>query len=142
MQGYVHKRKDGRWEGKVDLPPGSDGKRRQKSVYANKRAECQRKLNELMFQLESSDFADAGRLTVDCYLEEWFEVYKGKLADTTKLSHKNYIYNHLIPHFKGLKLKDLKPILSKRFITRSERNLGRKPSCRFIAFSPAPSRTQ
>ncbi len=126
MQGYVHKRKDGRWEGKVDLPPGSDGKRRQKSVYANKRAECQRKLNELMFQLESSDFADAGRLTVDCYLEEWFEVYKGKLADTTKLSHKNYIYNHLIPHFKGFKLKDLKPILVEAFYNEERKKFREK----------------
>ena len=115
MKGYVHKRKDGRWTGKVDLPPGPDGKRRQKSVYADKRQECQRKMNELIYKLETSDFADAGRLTVDSYMDEWFTTYCADRAASTQQGYKNYIYNHINPYFKGFKLKNLKPIHVEQF---------------------------
>jgi integrase len=66
----------------VELPPDRDGKRNQKYVYADKRQDCQRLVNELVYQLESSDFADAGRLTMEAYLEEWYKTYSVKLART------------------------------------------------------------
>lgn len=126
MKGMVRKRPDGRWEGRVELPPDAEGKRRKKYVYANKRSECQRKVNDLVYQLECSDFADAGQLTVDNYLKEWFEVYKDKLADTTRLNYKNYIYKHLVPYFQGVKLKNLKPILIDAFYNHERKRYKEK----------------
>lgn len=115
MKGYVRKRKDGRWEGRVELPPDPQGNRKQKYVYADKRQECQRLVNELIYKLETSDFADAGRLTVDAYLTDWFDTYCEKLTASTRQGYKNYIFNHIIPFFKGFKLKNLKPIHIEEF---------------------------
>lgn len=126
MKGTFRKRPDGRWEGRIYLPAGPDGKRIRRSVYADKRSECQRQLNELIYKLENSDFADAGRLTVDCYLQEWYQVYAEKLADTTRLSHKNYIDKHLVPYFKGTKLKDLKPIHIDMFYNKERKKYSEK----------------
>ena len=42
------------------------------------------------------------------YIERWFELYKEpKLRQTTKSSYRNIIKNHLIPHFKGMRLEEI-----------------------------------
>ncbi|SHH43510.1 tyrosine-type recombinase/integrase [Desulforamulus hydrothermalis] len=116
MKGLVRKRKDGRWEGRVELPPDPiTGKRRQKYVYASKRQECQKLVNDIIYQLQTGTFADAGKLTIDAYLEQWFSVYCKKLETTTKEGYKRYIDNHIIPYFKGKKLKNLRPIHIEEF---------------------------
>lgn len=116
MKGYVRRRKDGRWEGRVELTPDSiTGKRRQKYVYANKRQECQRLVNALIHDIETGSFANAGKLTVKAYLSDWFKVYATKLAASTQLSHTNYIENHINKYFKNMRLKDLKPIDVEKF---------------------------
>ncbi|MEQ8235179.1 MAG: site-specific integrase [Syntrophomonadaceae bacterium] len=115
MRGFVRKRKDGRYEGRIELPPDKDGNRHRKYVYGDSRPECQRMVNEIVCQLQNSDFADAGRLTVDAYMEEWYKSYAVKLASTTKLSHKNYVFKHIMSYFQGFKLKDLKPMHIEQF---------------------------
>ena len=126
MKGYVRKRKDGRWEGRVELPSTPDGKRRQKYVYADKRQECQRLVNELIYKLETSDFADAGKLTVDAYLEDWKKTYCEKLAASTQQGYKNYIDNHIKPYFQGSKLKNLKPIHIEEFYNNERKKFKEK----------------
>lgn len=115
MKGYVKKRKDGRWQGRVELPPDMDGNRRQKYVYADGRAECRRLVNEIIYKLQTSDFADAGRLTVEAYLDKWYKTYCTKLAASTRQGYRNYVYNHITPHFHNYKLKDLRPIHIEEF---------------------------
>lgn len=127
MKGYVKKRKDGRWQGRVELSPDPiTGKRRHKYVYASKRQECQRLVNEIIYKLETSDFADAGKLTVDAYLEEWFKTYCNKLAASTQQGYKNYIFNHITPYFKGVKIKDIKPIHIEEFYNVERKNYKEK----------------
>lgn len=43
----VFQRRDGMWTGNVELPPGPDGKRRQRRVYSTVKDEALRKLTEL-----------------------------------------------------------------------------------------------
>lgn len=126
MKGMVRKRPDGRWEGRVELPPDKNGKRKRKYVYADKRQECQRKVNELVYQLECSDFADAGRLTVDAYMEQWFSTYCQSLAASTQQSYENYLLNHINPYFAGFKLKNLKPIHIEDFYNTKRRKYKEK----------------
>ena len=89
MKGSVRKRKDGRWEGRVELPPIA-GKRKQKYVYADRRQECQRLVNELIHDIESGSYTDAGKMTINKYMDDWLERQK-KLAETTKEGYKSYI---------------------------------------------------
>lgn len=126
MKGMVRKLPDGRWEGRVELPPDKDGKRKRKYVYADKRAECQRKVNELVYQLECSDFADAGRLTVDAYMKQWFSTYCISLAASTQQGYENYVFNHINPYFAGFRLKSLKPIHIEEFYNSERRKYKEK----------------
>ncbi|MDV7195867.1 GIY-YIG nuclease family protein [Mycolicibacterium fortuitum] len=51
----VFRRSDGMWTGCVELPPGDDGKRRQKRVYSTDKDEAMRKLAALRAELTSGD---------------------------------------------------------------------------------------
>lgn len=111
MKGLVRKRKDGRWEGRIELTPDPvTKKRKRKYVYADTKRECQRLVNEIIYDLETGNFADAGRLTVNQYMDRWFEVYRKKLAASTQQSHNHYISNHINKYFKDTRLRDLRPI--------------------------------
>lgn len=107
MKGSVRKRKDGRWEGRVELPPIA-GKRKQKYVYADRRQECQRLVNEIIHDIETGSYTDSGKMTINKYMDDWLERQK-KLAETTKEGYKSYIKNHINKYFYDKKLKSLLP---------------------------------
>jgi len=98
----------------------------QHKSLTDKRQECQRLVNELIYKLEISDFADAGKLTVDAYLEDWNKTYCDKLAESTQQGYNNYIFNHINPYFKGFKLKNLKPIHIEEFYNHERRKYKEK----------------
>ncbi|AWC33297.1 tyrosine-type recombinase/integrase [Bacillus cytotoxicus] len=51
------------------------------------------------------------------YLETWlYEYKKGTVAKNTLSLHQNSIKNHIVPYFKNILLKDIKPILYQKFI--------------------------
>lgn len=50
-EGSVYQRRDGMWVGSVELPPGKDGKRRQKRVTSKSREVAEQKFAELKRQL-------------------------------------------------------------------------------------------
>jgi len=111
VKGYVKKRKDGRWQGRVELTPDPvTQKRKQKFIYADTRRECQRMVNGIIHDIETGNFADAGRLIIKGYMEQWLDVHNKKLAASTQQSHKNYVYNHINKYFKDTRLRDLRPI--------------------------------
>ncbi len=111
MKGLVRKRKDGRWEGRIELTPDPLTKRRKrKYVYADTKRECQRLVNEIVHDLETGNFADAGKLTIKSYMEKWLGVYSKKLAASTQQSHKIYVENHINKYFVDMRLRDLRPM--------------------------------
>lgn len=116
MKGTVRLRSDGRWEGRVPVPriPGQKTKP-PKSVYANSEDDCWRQVHKLMYLIDSGNFADSGKLTVEKYLERWLEVYRQRLAESTQQSYKNYVHNHMMPYFGSMKLKELKPFYIEEF---------------------------
>jgi len=126
MRGFVRKRPDGRYEGRIEMPPDKDGQRRKKYVYADSRPECQRLVNEIVYKIQTSDFANAGRLTVEAYLDKWFKTYCAKLAASTRSGYRNYVYNHIIPHFENFKLRDLRPIHIEEFYNKERRKYKEK----------------
>lgn len=127
MKGYVKKRKDGRYEGRIELPPDPiTGKRRQKYVYANGSKECWRLVNEEIYKLQTGNFTDAGRLTVDAYMTKWLNTYCEKLAASTKQGYKNYIENHINVYFKDFKIKNLKPIHIEEFYNYERKKYSEK----------------
>lgn len=82
MEGSVTKRKDGRWQGVVDVPTLND-KRVRKYVYATTRQECRRKVNEIIEQIENSGILSLSKLTFNAYAQKWLDIYCINLSPTT-----------------------------------------------------------
>lgn len=83
MEGSITKRKDGRWQGVVDIP-NITGKRQRKYVYAPTRQECRKKVNDLVEQIENDLLLDSSKITFRDYAQKWLDIYCENLSPTTK----------------------------------------------------------
>lgn len=90
MDGSVTKRKDGRWQGVVDVP-NITGKRKRKYVYASTRSECRRKVYELIEQIESHTLLNASKTTFNEYAQKWLETYCEGLSPTTQEGYRKSV---------------------------------------------------
>lgn len=90
MEGSVTKRKDGRWQGVVDIP-NITGKRQRKYIYAATRPECRRKVNELIEQIENRSLLNSSKVTFSDYAKKWLETYCEGLSPTTKEGYRKSV---------------------------------------------------
>ncbi len=112
MRGSIIKRSESSYA--IVLNLGKDpatGKRKQQwvTVKGNRR-EAERRLTELLHQLNIGTFIKPGRLTVKEYLEQWLQDYC--VANLSPRTHELYSYiceKHLIPHIGLILLTELKP---------------------------------
>ena len=112
MRGSIIKRSESSYA--IVLSLGKDpatGKRKQQwvTVKGNRR-EAERRLTELLHQLNIGTFIKPGRQTVKEYLEQWLQDYC--VANLSPRTHELYSYiceKHLIPHIGLIPLTELKP---------------------------------
>lgn len=108
--GGLYKRSDGMWVGRVDVPPGPDGKRRVKSVYSKNRATAADKLRQLQADIEAGTVITAPASTVGEWLDYWLaNVHRGKIKPGTRADYARVIKNHIKPQIGGKKLAQLIP---------------------------------
>lgn len=99
------------WRIVVDLGKGIDGKRRQKRLTVRgSRKEAERRLAELIAEIERGTYVDSGRMTVGEYLNKWLEHKAADLAPRTLASYRMIVEKHLIPALGSIKLADLRPL--------------------------------
>lgn len=67
-------------------------------------------------------------LSLQDYLDFWINEYKkGSVRKNTLLLHQNNIKNHIIPFFKNMLIRDVKPIMYQNFINHiSEKGYSRR----------------
>lgn len=113
QEGSFNKRKDGRWEGKIQL----DGHRY--CVYGKTRAEASNKLEEL-----KKRFDEGIQIRPDNYsLQEWMQNWlnncaKLKLASNTWLNYEMNIRVHILPELGHIKIQKLTPTHVQEFIRK------------------------
>lgn len=90
MEGSVTKRKDGRWQGVVDIP-NITGKRKRKYIYATTKTECRRKVNELIEQIENHSLLNPEKITFREYAKKWLDTYCDGLSPTTKEGYRKSV---------------------------------------------------
>lgn len=96
--GGLFKRADGMWIGRVELPPGPDGKRRQKTVSSKSFDKASAKLRKLRGDVEEGRIAVTGQTTVEAWLERWLtEIHADKIDPTTKRDYQTAIRLHINP---------------------------------------------
>ena len=114
MHGSIQKRVGKRgvtWTAVVDLPRDPvSGKRRQKRISANTKREVERLSAELIQSVASNHYADAGRMTMAQYLEQWHESTASKVRDTTHRRYGDLIRLHVVPVIGHIKLAKLSPL--------------------------------
>lgn len=90
MRGSIRERRPKVWNLCVELPPGPGGQRRQKNftVYGAKR-DAQRRLREILTELDKGRFTQPGKVTLEEHLEQW--VQRTKVADTSRERYRNLI---------------------------------------------------
>jgi integrase len=130
MEGSVTKRKDGRWQGVVDIPNITE-KRQRKYVYASTRPECRRKVNELIEQIENYSFLNASKTTFREYAKKWLETYCEGLSPTTKEGYRKsvlvyadkYIGDAIISKILPIHIQEMVNSFSKTHSVKTCKNL-------------------
>jgi integrase len=110
MRGHITRRAKGSYTIVVNL--GADretGRRRQQWVTVRgTKKDAERRLSELLSQLDSGTFVRPRRITVGEYLQQWLGDYAElHCAPKTIESYRQVVGSHLVPEVGGIKLVDL-----------------------------------
>ncbi len=116
----VNKRGDISWQVIVSL--GKDpitGKYKKKWVTVRgTRKDAEKKLVELLQQVDTGTFVDPGKLTVAEYLQRWLKDHKKNIAPSTYERYRIAIFQHLIPAIGSIPLQKLQPLHIQEMYTR------------------------
>ena len=111
MRGHIRKKGEHSWQITLDTGTGPDGERRRYfETVRGRKSDAQKKLNELLVNLEKGIYTPPGRLTVGEHLHNWLEGYvKTNCSQRTLDGYQSIIETHLIPALGHIQLKHLHP---------------------------------
>ena len=108
-EGYIRKRKDGRWEGRYTA--GYDpttGKRIIKNVLGRTQAEVKEKLSQAMDSIKDLDVPRMDEYTIGSWLTSWYNLYaKPNVRVSTAEYYRRSIELHVNPRIGDIKLNKL-----------------------------------
>jgi len=108
MKGHIRPRGPRRWQIVYDLPPGPDGKRRQKyETLEGPKKDAQVRLREILADLDRGVYAKPGKLTVGQLLDDHLEALKPAVRISTARQYEVYARLHLKPAVGHIEAKKL-----------------------------------
>jgi integrase len=109
-EGSIWKRADGRWEGRLSLGVGPDGRRLRHTEYGKTRNEVVDKLRKARNRVAEGQPPADDRSTVAKYLRWWAEhVLPGTVRETTAYGYRRIIESTLVPRLGAHRLGSLSP---------------------------------
>lgn len=118
----IHKRSDGRWEGRYISGRDEQGKSVYKSVYARSYADCSEKL-----KLARCNLLPVSKpMTVDELFEAWQLNRKNKVKQSTYANYKTLYENYLRERFGSMKAEKLNSFMLNRFVDDMLTNGGKR----------------
>ncbi len=124
----IHKRKDGRWEGRYKNGFRADGSARYSSVYAHSYSECKSKLTEAQLPLSRTAKKIRSEMLFADVLYKWLLANQIRLKGATEVKYINIIETHIIPAIGGVKLSMLDSSIINSFLDKQLNNGGIKSS--------------
>ena len=111
MRGSIRKQGKQSWQITVDIGRSPEGKRiRYFETIRGRKSDAQKRLNELLVNLEKGIYVSSTRLSVAELLYHWLEGYaKTNCSPRTFEGYKSIIDNHIIPNLGHFQLKHLQP---------------------------------
>ncbi len=114
MRGHIERRGKG-WTVLIDAPRDPiTGKRRQKRISAPTKREVEVLAAAFIASVERGEFADAGRLSVREYLDQWLAGVEQKLRPSTHRRYSDLMRKHVVPVVGNVKLDKLSPLQVQR----------------------------
>jgi integrase len=108
-EGTIYERSDGRWEARIDLGRGIDGRRTYKAVYGATQADVVQALRKVGGQAANGFLLTTGSPTVAEHLEEWFTTNRDDWRASTRRGYRGAIDRFLTPAFGPMRLEKLSP---------------------------------
>lgn len=134
----IHKRKDGRWEGRYKNGYRSNGSIKYSSVYASSYTECKRKLIAVQTEIETPiKVFRQDRLFSDV-LWTWIYANRVRIKGATEAKYIQLIETHIIPALGGVKIRQLDSSMVNAFLDSKLKSGSLKQS---KALSPSYVRT-
>lgn len=123
MRGHIVQRSKnkGTWSIKISLGKDSSGKYKTKwyTVQGSKR-DAEKRLSELLHQLDTGSYIQPGKITVSEYLNRWLAEYaKANLSPRTSEGYEHIIRRYVIPSLGGHILTALRPEHLQHFYTEN-----------------------
>ena len=110
MRGHITRgRNDGVWYIRVELSRGADGKRRQRrETVRGTKAEAQRRLREMLHQVETGAYVENGRITVAEIAKQWLAAKQHRVSSKTYGSYDGHVRLYIEPEIGSLKAESLR----------------------------------
>lgn len=109
-EGSVYRKENGAWCAVLTVGFDTNGKRRRRYLYGRTKAEVLDKLSRNRADSLNGLVTDSSRLSVAAYLKRWLEDdARPTIRETTLLSYRSVVSNHINPHIGGLGLSKLSP---------------------------------
>ena len=111
MRGHITRgRSAGTWYLRVELQHSDNGKRRQRrETVRGAKADAQRRLRELLHEVEGGGYADAQRLTVAKIAERWLATKEHRVAAKTFAFYSSHVRLYIVPTLGSLRAEALHP---------------------------------
>lgn len=123
-EGSIRQRQDGRWEVRIDLGRGSNGKRRRKSAFAATQTEAVEILRRLGGRAVDGLLRTTATPTVGRFLDTWFDAMSDEWRPSTQRSYRGAIDGFLKPAFGTLRLEQLGPLIIQHWLTQQKKQHG------------------
>ncbi|HEY92650.1 MAG TPA: site-specific integrase [Dehalococcoidia bacterium] len=122
MKGYIRKRSKASWETSIDT--GRDletGKRiRHFETVKGTKNDAQRRLNELLYNIDTNSYVKPARMTVRQFLEDWLTDYVAiHNAPRTRERTEEIVKLHLIPALGSIQISKLEPQQIQRYYAQA-----------------------
>lgn len=113
----IHKRKDGRWEGRIQIMTDS-GDKKYKSIYGKTYHEVKRKVMDIRTILyDTTNKKNNEKHLFTDVTQEWLSFQDAKHKGSTLLKYRTIIESHLISEFGKLDVKEITEPMITKFIS-------------------------
>lgn len=111
----IHKRKDGRWEGRYKTGNNENGRTLYTSVYGKTYAEVKKKLNDAEKGRDDSKQKWKNKKLFAYAVEQWFLTNRQSLKKSTAHKYEYLIDKHILPSLGTVKLNEISSIMLNEF---------------------------
>jgi integrase len=108
MKGCIYPRGERKWALVIDLPRGTDGKRKQKwHTITGTKKDAERELTRLLHELNTGGYVEPSKLTVGKHLEQWLKDIQPTVTPKTLQTYRGHVRAQIVPALGHIRLDKL-----------------------------------